>query len=80
MEDWPVQIWDWLGDEDHRERLLVILPVLALIGGLIRWLVGLFRRGSGGGQRASGGSVNVGRDVGGDVNLGARGSSDDDPS
>ena len=80
MEEYITLVWAWLGDEDHRVRLLAIIPVLGLIGGLLGWVFGLFKRSSGGGQSASGGSVNVGGNVGGDVNTGGKGSSDDDPS
>ncbi len=78
MEERFTSIWDWLGDEEHRARLLVLIPVLGLIGGFLGWIFGLFER-SGGGQTASGGSVNVGGNVGRDVNVRGKGGGDDDP-
>jgi len=80
MAEYFTLVWDWLGDKDHRERLLAILAVLGVIGGLLGWVFRLFKRSSGGGQSASGGAGNVGGNVGGDVNTGGKGSSDDDPS
>ena len=64
MEEYFTLVWDWLGDEGHRARLLAIISVLSLIGGflvwvfgLFNWVFGLFKRTSGGNQRASGGPV-----------------------
>ncbi len=70
MEELFMLVWDWLGDEEHRARLLVLVPVLALISGFLRWVFGLFKRSSGGGHITSGGSANVGGNVGGDVMTG----------
>ncbi len=80
MEEYFTLVWDWLGDEDHRVRLLAIIPVLGLIGGLLGWAFGLFKRSSSGNQRASGGSVNVGGDVGGNVVTGGKPGGENDPS
>ena len=64
MEEYLTLIWDWLGDEDHRARLLAIIAALGLIGTFLGWFFGLFKRSSsGGGQTASGGSINVGGNV-----------------
>ncbi len=80
MEEYFTLVWDWLGDEDHRARLLAIIAALGLIGGFLGWVFGLFKRSSGGNQRASGGSVNVGGDVGGDVVTGGKPGGENDPS
>ncbi len=80
MEEYFTLVWDWLGDKDHRERLLVIIAVIGVVGGFLGWVFGLFKRRSGGGQTASGGSVNVGGNVGRDVNVRSKEGGDDDPS
>ena len=80
MEEYFTLVWDWLGDEDHRARLLAIIAALGLIGGFLGWVFGRFKRSSGGNQRASGGSVNVGGDVGGDVVTGGKPRGENDPS
>ena len=80
MEEYFTLVWDWLGNEDHRARLLAIIAALGLIGGFLGWVFGLFKRSSGGNQRASGGSVNVGGDVGRDVNVRSKEGGDDDPA
>ncbi len=30
MEELITKVWDWLGDKDHRERLLALVAVLGL--------------------------------------------------
>jgi hypothetical protein len=44
MEEFITLVWDWLGDEEHRARLLVLVPVLGLIGTFLAWFFGLFKR------------------------------------
>ncbi|HSF94572.1 MAG TPA: hypothetical protein VLA52_06050 [Thermohalobaculum sp.] len=35
-------IWDWLGIEDNRARIAIIITVLGFTGGFLRWLLGRF--------------------------------------
>lgn len=72
MTDYWAQFWDWLADKDHRERILVIIAILGVIGGSLRWVFGLFKGKSPGGQTASSGSVNIGGNVSGDVITGGK--------
>ena len=44
MGEYFTLVWDWLGDEDHRARLLAIITALGFIGGFLAWFFGLFKR------------------------------------
>ena len=60
----------WLSVRENQELVVVIIAILGFIGGFLVWFFGLFKRSSGGGQSASGGSANVASNVGGDVMTG----------
>ena len=42
MDKFLNSVWHWLGEKDHRERLLAVVAVLALAGTLVSWVAGLF--------------------------------------
>ncbi len=84
MQETLAGVFEWFRDPDNREAVQVIVAVAVVVvawaTGLLRWLFGLLRNKPAAPetkprptQTASGGGVNVGGDVKGDVTTRADG-------